>query len=171
MIMSNFTLYVKLPAYEREWCIHHFGNPCVFPAQSNINAVIRHFLRLRPKGAIPELQQSDELAVVIPQSQSKPPQSYNFLTKAGKAAVSEAINDLFTMQMWESLTDSAVRSVAVTHLIEDFMENNGISWENFHNLKQKFTRIKDSYRKHGINVSRGYKHENLSKNTKTLRKF
>ena len=48
-------------------------------------------------------------------------------------------------------------------LVMDWMEANGISMtgNNYENLRMKFQRIKDAYKnKAGINVSRGYKHEN-----------
>ena len=163
LIMSDFTIFIKLPAYEKEWCEHHFGRPCQFPAQSNVNNVIRHFLRLRPSDALPEEKMDDEVAICIPYSQSKKPESYNYLSKPGKLAIAEAINDLFSMQMFEDLTSVAVRNVPVKYLIEDWMYKNGIKDDNYDNLKQKFTRIKDSYRKHGINISRGYKHESVKK--------
>ena len=105
----------------------------------------------------------DEVAICIPYSQSKKPESYNYLSKPGKLAIAEAINDLFSMQMFEDLTSVAVRNVPVKYLIEDWMYKNGIKDDNYDNLKQKFTRIKDSYRKHGINISRGYKHESVKK--------
>ena len=68
--MSQYLIYIKLPVYEKEWCEHHFGNPSVFPKASNVNAVIRHFTKERPSGALPEQQQSGELAIEIPDSLS-----------------------------------------------------------------------------------------------------
>ena len=162
--MSDFLIFVKVPDYEREWCEHHFGKPCTFPAQSNLNNVIRHFLKLRPKDAVPRLQEKDEIAIHIPFSKAKNPESYNYMTRHGKEAVAEAINDLFTMHMWEDLTGPGCRGVQVSKLILDWMLSNGIHEDNYHNLRQKFTRIKESYRKNsGMNISRGYKHENNKK--------
>lgn len=161
--MSNFTISIKLPTYEKEWCEHHFGKPCQFPAQSNVNSVIRHFLSLRPPGVLPGEDKNGNTCIYIPYSQSKKPESYNYLTNSGKLAVAEAIDDLFRIQMFEDLTGTAVRSVSVKYLIEDWMLKNGISIDNFDNLKQKFTRIRDSYRRCGVNVSRGYKHESVKK--------
>lgn len=164
MIMSDFTIYIKLPAYEREWCISHFGNPARFPAQSNINSVIRHYLKERPADIVPIVQQDDELAICIPASQAKPPSKFNYVTIPGKKGIAEAINDLFSKHIWEDLMNEAVRDQPMTYLLEDWMTTNGISYDHFQNLKQKFYRIMDSYRKCGVNVSRGYKHESLSKN-------
>ncbi len=158
--MSQFLIYVKLPVYEREWCEHHFGRPCRFPAQSNINAVIRHFLRQRPFGAEdPELG-DDSMPIVIPDSRSKRPKEYNWLSDSGRKAIADSINDLFSMHMWEQLTTPGTRGIGLSCLIHDWMDENHISEEQYNNLRQKFLRIKDSYRQSsGINVSRGYKHE------------
>ena len=96
-------------------------------------------------------------------SKSKKPEVYNYISKHGKAAIAEAIDDLFTMHMWEELTDIGTRSVQLSKLVMDWMEANGISMKgnNYENLRMKFQRIKDAYKqKAGINVSRGYKHQN-----------
>jgi len=160
--MSNILTYVKLPIYEREWCEHHFGVPCEFPAASNINNVIRHFSRIRPSDVPPETQQEGELAICIMGSQSKKPATYNYISKAGKDAIASAIDNIFVMHMWEELTDIGCRSVPLSKLIMDWMESNGISRQgnNYENLRMKFQRIKDSYNKGaGVNISRGYKHK------------
>lgn len=162
----KFQIYIQLPVYEIQWCRKHFGDPCTFPAQSNVNNVIRHFLKKRPADVPVERQQDNQLAINIPDSRSKDPQYYNYLTKYGKAAIAEAINDIFTMQMFENLTDVKMRGISLTNLVADWMEENGIDYDQVGNVYQKFTRIKDSYRKQGINISRGYKHENRAEKRK-----
>lgn len=159
LTMSQYLIYIKLPVYEKEWCEHHFGNPSVFPKASNVNAVIRHFTKERPSGALPEQQQSGELAIEIPDSQSKRASIFNYLTSAGKQGIASAIDDLFTIHLYESLTDVGARGVQVTTLIQDWIQSNGISLDQLDNLRQKFYRVKDSYRKSGVNVSRGYKRD------------
>ena len=159
--MSNILTYVKLPLYEREWCEHHFGCPCEFPAATNINNIIRHFTRIRPDDIPPETQKDGELAICIMGSQSKKPTTYNYISRHGKDAIAAAIDDIFVMHMWEELTDIGCRSVQLSTLILDWMDNNGISRQNnnYENLRMKFQRIKDSYRKGAnVNISRGYKH-------------
>jgi len=158
----KFQVFIKIPEYEKQWVRHHFGDPATFPPQSNVNNVIRHFIKKTPEGKNPEMKKDGEIAINIPESKSKDPQYYNYLTTSGKSAIAEAINDIFTMQMWEDLNDIDMRSVPLTLLVNDWMETNGISWEQQGNLYQKFTRIRETYRKHGINVSRGYKHEHRS---------
>ena len=94
--------------------------------------------------------------------QVETPRAVNYLTRHGKQAVAEAIDDIFTMHMWEELTDIGCRRVQLSLLVMDWMEANGISMEgnNYENLRMKFQRIKDAYRRGGVNISRGYKHEN-----------
>lgn len=163
IFMSNILIYVKLPLYIREWCEHHFGRPCEFPAATNINNVIRHFSRPRPKDMPPETQKEGEMAICLMGSKSKKPEVYNYISKHGKSAIAEAIDDIFVMQMWEDLTDIGCRSVQLSKLVMDWMDANGISMQgnNYENLRMKFQRIKDAYRqKAGVNISRGYKHGN-----------
>lgn len=161
--MSEIQVYIKIPEYERQWCAYHFGDPCKFPPQSNINNVIRHFLKKRPDGTEVETRQDGEIGICIPDSKSKNPLYYNHLSRFGKRAIAEAIDDVFTKQMFEDLTSVQVRGVAQRLIVADWMESNGISWEQEHNVSQKFTRIKDAYRKCGVNISRGYKHEGKKK--------
>ena len=156
--MSDYLADIKVPVYEREWVEHHFGRPAVFPPQSNINSVIRSFLRLRPADARPEQKEDGDLAVSLPDSQSKRVTSYNYLTKAGRRAIAEAIDDLFVIAIYEYMTDPGVRNTQITLLVQDWMQSNGISFDQEHNLRMKFYRIRDSYRSHGVNISRGYKH-------------
>lgn len=161
--MSSILIYVKLPVYVRQWCEHHFGSPCQFPPQTNLNSVIRHFSRPRPAGTAPEVRREGELAICLMGSRSKKPEVYNYVSSYGKRAIAEAITDIFTMQLWEDLSDIGCRSVQLSLLIRDWMDANGISHggNNFENLRMKYQRIKDAYRRGaGINVSRGYKHEN-----------
>ena len=161
LFMSNILAYIKLPLYEREWCEFHFGCPCEFPAATNLNNVIRHFSRPRPDNITPETQQEGKLAICLMGSKSKKPEVYNYISKHGKAAIAEAIDDIFVMHMWEDLTDIGCRSVQLSKLVMDWMEANGISMSgnNYENLRMKFQRIKDAYKnKSNINISRGYKH-------------
>lgn len=161
--MSDILIYVKVPQYEKEWCEHHFGRPCVFPAGTNLNNVIRHFSHKRPAGALPEVRQAGELSICLMGSASKKPEVYNYITESGKKAIAEAIDDIFTIHMWEDLNSIGVRSVQLSALVLDWMDMNGISrsGNNYENLRMKFQRIKQAYNKHaGINISRGYKHEN-----------
>ena len=90
--------------------------------------------------------------------------SYNYLTAPGKKAIAEAINDIFTKQMFEDLSAIQFRAIPLTLIIRDWMATNGISYEQEHNIIQKYTRIKDAYRKCGVNISRGYKHEDIGMN-------
>lgn len=161
--MSQYLIYIKLPVYVREWCEFHFGNPAVFPRHSDINAVIRHFIKQLPEGRVPLTQQPGELAIEIPDSQSKRASVFNYLTDAGRQGIASAIDNLFTMHMYESLTGVGSRGVQVSTLVEDWISTNGISYANIDNVRMKFYRIKDSYRKNGVNVSRGYKRDNRDK--------
>lgn len=159
LTMSQYLVYIKLPVYVREWCEHHFGVPVEFPRGSNVNAVIRHFLKERPSGIVPEQQQADETAIRIPDSQAKRTSKFNYLTRSGKLGIASAIDDLFTLHMYEDLTGPGTRAVPVSALVEDWIHCNGISEEQEHNVRMKFYRIKDSYRKNGVNVSRRYKRD------------
>lgn len=161
--MSEYLVYVKIPRYEKEWCERHFGRPCEFPTRTNLTSILRYFTKERPHDALPECQQEDEIAIVLPDSKAKAPAKFNYLNEYGKQAVAEAIDNIFTMHMWEDMTQPGCRQVRLSHLIMDWMKTNGISMagNNYDNLRMKFQRIKDAYKSKGANISRGYKHEKL----------
>lgn len=117
-----------------------------------------------PGGGRGRDKKEGELAICIPDSQSKDPYYFNYLTAPGKKAIAEAINDIFTKQMFEDLSAIQFRAIPLTLIIRDWMATNGISYDQEHNIIQKYTRIKDSYRKCGVNISRGYKHEDIGMN-------
>ncbi len=68
--------------------------------------------------------------------------------------------------MFEDLSAIKFRAIPLTLIIRDWMTANGISYDQEHNIIQKYTRIKEAYRKCGVNISRGYKHENIGMNRK-----
>ena len=86
----EYLTYVKLPAYEREWCETHFGKPCEFTRGTNLNSIIRHFMRKRPDNAPPEIRQPGETAIVLVSSASKKVETYNYISKPGKEAIAKA---------------------------------------------------------------------------------
>jgi hypothetical protein len=152
--MSDFNIYIRLPRYLREWAVFHFGSPCRFPSQSPINAVIRHFVRLRPSDLPVERCATDQISVCIPDSRAKPPISYNYINQYGQEAVAESINDLFTTQMYEELHDITHRGVRLSTIIYDWLTANGIDLDEYVNVRQKFYRIIESYKKAGVDISR-----------------
>lgn len=148
--MSSIVFYLRLEPYLRQWLVHSLGDPVVFPAQSNENAVIRRFLRKRPENIRPELAADGLTAICIPDSKAKPPQYYNYLGKKAKAAVKETIEDLFRANLWNEISDLTRRNCGLNKTIAAWCEMHGIDDDYSETVRQKYYRMRDSYNKKGI---------------------
>ena len=148
--MSSIVFYLRLEPYLRQWLVHSLGDPVVFPAQSNENAVIRRFLRKRPEDIHPELAADGLTAICIPDSKAKPPQYYNYLGKKAKAAVKETIEDLFRANLWNEISDLTRRNCGLNKTIAAWCEIHGIDDDYSETVRQKYYRMRDSYNKKGI---------------------
>lgn len=157
--MSQFRLYLKLKPFLREWLVHHFeGEPIEFPVQSVENATIRRFIQKLPKDKLPEQQKEDEVAILIPYSKAKPAAYYNYMGPMGKAALAEIIDDTFKRHLWNeigAIEDACLREgrdFLLLKTIRGWMEVNGISINNEETVRQRYFRIREAYRRKGINL-------------------
>ena len=151
--MSQFVIYIKLEKYISEWLTHSLGYPVRFPNGSNENAVIRAFIQQTPKGDTPDTAAEGMTPIYIPDSKAKPPESYNYMTDSGKKAVREAIIDLFTRNLWNELRPiDSIKGVGVNTRIAAWCEMHGIGLDRVETVRQKYYRIREAYKKRGINL-------------------
>lgn len=151
--MSQFVIYIKLEKYISEWLTHSLGYPVRFPNGSNENAVIRAFIQQTPKGETPETAAEGMTPIYIPDSKAKPPEGYNYMTDSGKKAVREAIIDLFTRNLWNELRPiDSIKGVGVNTRIAAWCEMHGIGLDRVETVRQKYYRIREAYKKRGINL-------------------
>ncbi len=149
--MSNFVVYLKVKPFIKQWMVHHYGNPVVFPAQSAENATIRRFIAKQPDG-VPQMGDDDDVAISIPDSKQKPVVTYNYLGKHAKEAVIECIEDTFRLQMWKDLNDLHDCGCSILKAIQAWCENNGISMEYDYTIKMRYQRMRNNYLKNGIDL-------------------
>lgn len=158
LYMSKFVLYIPLEKYLHEWVTTHLGDPVVFPAKSNENAIIRTFLKKRPDDVGVERNDGTLTAIVIPDSKAKPPaEGYTYMLDRGKEAVREAIKDLFKRHLWNDMCPIVNSNVGVNTLISAWCEMNGIAIDRVETVRQCYYRMRDSYTKKGINLLSGTK--------------
>lgn len=151
--MSQFVIYIKLEKYISEWLTHSLGCPVRFPNGSNENAVIRAFIQQTPKCETPDTAAEGMTPIYIPDSKAKPPESYNYMTDSGKKAVREAIMDLFTRNLWNELRPiDSIKGVGVNTRIAAWCEMHGIGLDRVETVRQKYYRIREAYKKRGINL-------------------
>ena len=150
--MSQFVIYIKLEKYLSEWLTHSLGCPVRFPNGSNENSVIRAFTMQPHEGELPETASEGMTPIYIPDSKAKPPESYNYMTDSGKKAVREAIMDLFTRNLWNELRPIDSINIGVNTRIAAWCEMHGIGLDRVETVRQKYYRIREAYKKRGINL-------------------
>ena len=150
--MSQFVIYIKLEKYLSERLTHSLGGPVRFPNGSNENSVIRAFTQQPPEGELPETASEGMTPIYIPDSKAKPPESYNYMTDSGKKAVREAIMDLFTRNLWNELRPIDSINIGVNTRIAAWCEMHGIGLDRVETVRQKYYRIREAYKKRGINL-------------------
>ena len=155
--MSQFLIYVNLPKHLSQFITHHLGEPVVFPPQSNENSVIRAFLHRRPDGLKPELPEEGMTAVAIPDSVSKPPEVFNYVGPKGKAAICEAIKDIFLRALWSEVSTLNNSAVGLNNLIAAWCESHGIDVDQVETVRQCYYRIRKSYDSKGIRIKKIFK--------------
>lgn len=159
--MCDFCVFIPVKPFVKQWLLTHYdGEPIAFPSQSLENAVIKRFTMKLPKGKVPELQKEGEVAIKIPESKAKPASTYYYLGALGKEAVEEVIEDNFKLCLWNeiwSLYRSYENQGISKHLnaiLRAWMEHHGISIRYEETIKQRFYRIREAYRKKGIDLIR-----------------
>lgn len=150
--MSKIVIYISLPKYLSEWITNRLGNPVVFPPSSPQNAIIRTFIKELPAGMTPELADKDKTAIAIPDSVSKPPVKFNYMTRKGKEAVAEACKDLFLRSLWTDMSPLIESPVGINTLIAAWCETNGIGLDRVETVRQCFYRIRKDFARSGINL-------------------
>lgn len=150
--MSEFVVYVQVEPYLKQWLTHSFGDPVEFPSSSNENAVLRRFLSKRPINNLPEQPGERDVAICIPYSKSKSPETYNFLNGHAKQALTESINDLFRINMWSDLGDLNDMSCKKMSAFRSWCEQQGIDIEYAETIRMKWYRMRKAYQEKGVNL-------------------
>ncbi len=148
--MSKFVIYVHFEPFVKQWLVNSYGNPVEFPSQSVENATIRRFTVKQPDVVVPH--EEDDLAIFIPDSKAKDPMIYNHLTKHGKKAVIECVEDNFKLNMWSELGTLSDTKCKIMTCIYTWCEMHGIDIDYADTIRQRYYRIRDSYLKKGIDM-------------------
>ena len=142
---KNMEAYLKLgegPAY----FVMEYNNKIME------NAVLRRFLSKRPINNLPEQPGERDVAICIPYSKSKSPETYNFLNGHAKQALTESINDLFRINMWSDLGDLNDMSCKKMSAFRSWCEQQGIDIEYAETIRMKWYRMRKAYQEKGINL-------------------
>lgn len=152
--MSDFVIYVHLEKHLHQWLTFTLGNPVRFPAYSNENAVIRTFTIKTPAGYTPSDNRSGKTAIVIPDSNSKPPEIYNHLGRKGQVALREAVKDLFLRSLWSEVSPLSTSKIRLNALIAAWCESKGIDVDQIETIRQCYYRLRKLYAEKGITIKK-----------------
>ena len=156
--MKDFIVYIKVEKYIKEWLIHNLGSPVRFPQHSYESELLRHSLRKRPRNAPPVLmEQPDTVPVVIPDDSLHRPEYYNYLGRHAQRAMQSAIDGLFRLALWSDCAPLLHSKRELNRGIDEWCQRNGITLDNREAVRQKFYRIRKSYRIKGIILGKIYR--------------
>ncbi|MBP1531858.1 MAG: hypothetical protein ILA39_07015 [Bacteroidaceae bacterium] len=152
--MSKFNIYVELKPFIRQWAVHHFGSPIVFPSQSAGNARIVAVLRRRPEDAEPDISAPDLTPVAIPYSKQKDPEAWNYVTPSGRRFIAEYIEALFQDNLYSEFKEmcgddgrAKLQTAAYT-----WCEMHGISIDYADTIRQRFYRERERLLARGVDL-------------------
>lgn len=144
-------IYLTLPKYLREWCLHDWGDAqgiVRFPRGSAENDVLELFIDRLPEKTLPEMPKEGQTAIEVPQFKSKPQPAFCYLTDDAKKILTHVIMVRFRAQLWNDLFHIERLKLPITDTIYDWMERHGIedepkSWEA---IRQMYFRQRKAYR-------------------------
>lgn len=143
------------------------GMPVTFPRASYENAVIARYLSPLPAGHAPQLCRPGDVPIVVPQIHGKPPERYNYFGRRGVAALTEAVNTLFTLDLWHGVS-SLISTSQLNEGIDKWCVARGIGLDYREAVRQRFYRIRQSYARHGVLLGRQNQKRSVEKGVPTL---
>lgn len=146
--MSQYCIYLKVPAYLDQWLRHDFWNPVTarveFERGSNVHAILSTFLRKRPAD-FAEPDTTGLLPVEVPTFKGMNPDQHNYLIAEGRKAVISAIKRNFKRVLDKELSIFYRLDISITDIIATFMATHGIDDDpkNSETIRQMFKRERD----------------------------
>lgn len=153
---GRLLIYLPLSPYLREWAVHALGSPVRFPRGSYEHALLGRHLSRPPRGADPQLPRPDAVAVEVPVLRGKPMEVYNYLPRAGRSLLREAVLRLFVIDLWSSLSWAILRP-SLGEAIEEWCRSRGIAPEHREAVRRRFYRIRSRYNDMGLTIGRRYR--------------
>ncbi|MBR7028471.1 MAG: hypothetical protein IKI05_03550 [Bacteroidaceae bacterium] len=154
--MKDIVVYIKVEKYIKQWLEHTLGNPVRFPTHSYENEVLRRHLQKRPANVLLPLADPDLVAIVIPDSSERKPEFYNYLGFRGQRALQSAIDGLFRLALWSDCAPLLHSKRELNRGIDAWCKQHGIELDYREAVRQKFYRIRKSYRIKGIVLGKIY---------------
>lgn len=151
--MNQKQIQIPLSGYLRDWVVHQYGVPVQFPPRSYENAILARYLTKRAP-LQPSVQ--DGVLIGLPQVRGKDAVCYCSISAIGIAALQDAIDVIFRLDMWHSLAPLLTQG-NINVRIREWCISRGISDDHVEAVRQKFYRARKDYAKCGIILGKQYK--------------
>ena len=104
MIMSQFTINIKLEPYLAQWFINENGggHPVTLKKGSAESDMLELFLAKQPE-AIPKRPDVEDTLIYIPTFKHKDVRTYNYLPPRAAIALKQTIRTWFVIELWQDL--------------------------------------------------------------------
>ena len=150
--MSKFLIYIELKPFIAQWAVHHCGSPVTFPPQSVGNARIVAVLRKRPSDVPPDVDAGGLTPVSIPYSKQKSPESWNYVTPAGKRFIADYIDALFEDNLYGEFKEMCDGGTKLQTAAYAWCEMHGISIDYADTIRQRFYRERERLLSRGVDL-------------------
>lgn len=155
--MKDIVVYLRVERYIKQWLENALGNPVRFPARSYENELLHRLLSRRPQGVQPRLvAEPEEVAIVIPDRSDHKPEYYNYLSRRSQTAMVCAIDGLFRLALWSECAPLIGSTAGLNAGIDEWCCRQGIDLDSREAVRQKFYRMRKTYRLTGIVLGKTY---------------
>ncbi len=155
--MKDICVYVKVERYIAQWLAATMGLPVRFPPQSFENEVLRRLLTVCPKNVEPRLPGDGDVAIVIPDSSTRPPEYYNYLGRRSEQMMRTVIDSLFRLHLWWGCVHLIATPGELNAGLDAWCASVGISLDNREAVRQKFYRMRRKYESQQIILGKKYR--------------
>ena len=146
---NRILLYIDIDQYLAQWFINEQGgnNPVHLIRGCMESNILEQFLQKPPKDFVPELNNGDKLAIVIPEFRHKPPAYYNHLPPKATQILVNCIRNRFDLELWNTLYRFTSVFKRQDQLIYAFMEKHNIDMNetNWNAIAKRYRRKRDLY--------------------------
>ncbi len=155
--MKDICVYVRVEKYIAQWLSTTMGLPVRFPTHSFENQLLKRVLSVRPKDAPIRMAGDNDIAIVIPDSSSRPPEYYNYLGRRSEQLVRTTIDSLFRLHLWYKCVHLLAVPGELNAGLDAWCASVGISIEYREAVRQKFYRMRRKYEAEHIFLGKKYK--------------
>lgn len=162
--MSDYTVYIKLPPYLRQWFVHDFGGtePVTLTKNCIEWEILRVYLTKTPANYTEPHHDDTYVSIQLPYFRGHDPRTYNHLNQGTRVILIHCITNRFRVELWADLVNLQNYNLRIDMLLEEWMRQHGITIDdtNFQTVKQIFARMRK------LNLNKKYRNKSSTSEVK-----